>query len=120
MSRPLRFLVDENLPLSLVEFLRSRGFKAVRVSEVGLKGAEDSTIAEYALNNDYIIVTLDKDFGYIYHSIYRNRLTIILIRTDNPLPNNVISILNNALNQIDVNKHMGRLIILTRNRVRII
>ena len=34
----LKFLIDENLPFSLVEFLRKKGFQVYRLSDMGLKG----------------------------------------------------------------------------------
>ena len=40
------------------------------LSDVGLKGANASEVVDYALRNKFILVTLDKDFGYIYYQIY--------------------------------------------------
>ena len=61
----MKFLVDGNLPLSLVEFLRSKRFVAYRLVDVGLKGAGDSEIASYAFRNKLILITSDKDFGIV-------------------------------------------------------
>jgi len=60
------FLIDENIPLSIIKFLRSKGFKVYRLGEVGLKGARDREVADYASQNNLTLITLDKDFGYIY------------------------------------------------------
>ena len=38
----------KNLPFSLVEFFRKKGFQVYRLSDVGLKGAKDSEVANYA------------------------------------------------------------------------
>ena len=115
-----RFLVDENLPQSLTEFLKGSGFVVKRVSEVNLKGAKDETIADYALRNKYIMITLDKDFGYIYHHIYKGRLTVIIIRVKPPTPTKIISAINQMLRKIDLNRYRGRLIIVAEKRMRII
>jgi len=32
----------------------------------GLKGAKDGAVAKYVSDNKLILVTLDRDFGYIY------------------------------------------------------
>ena len=79
MNKEETFLIDENIPLSTIEFLRSRGFKAYRLGEVGLKGAKDGEVAKYAYQNNLTLITLDKDFGYIYYQLYRGRLSVILI-----------------------------------------
>ncbi len=44
----LRFLIDENLPTSLVSFLRELGYGAERPGEVGLGGADDDAVARGA------------------------------------------------------------------------
>ncbi|MEM3712207.1 MAG: DUF5615 family PIN-like protein [Thermoproteota archaeon] len=67
-SKPA-FLIDENLPVSLRDAIRLAGFTAYRLSDVGLKGAKDSVVAEYASGKNLIMVTLDKDFEYIYHKL---------------------------------------------------
>ena len=45
---PLKVLVDENLPFRLSSFLRSRGFEAFDVREVGSKGSSDEDILAWA------------------------------------------------------------------------
>ncbi len=116
----LKFLVDENLPLSLVEFLRSKGFVAYRLIDVGLKGAGDSEVANYAFRNKLILITLDKDFGYIYHQLYRGKLTVLLIRVKPAVPVEVVKTVDRLFKRIDLYKHRGKLIIATEKRVRII
>ena len=110
----IKFLIDENLPQSLTDFLKKSGFVAKRVSEVNLKGAKDGAIA------DYTIITLDKDFGCVYHHIHKGKLTIIIIRVKPPTPTKIIYTTNRMLRKIDLNKHKGRLIITTEKRIRII
>lgn len=116
----MKFLIDENLPLSLVKFLRSKGFTAYRLKDVGLKGAEDSEVANYAFRNKFILVTLDKDFGYIYHQLYRGKLTTIIIRVRSALPVKIIKTIDRLIKEIDLSKYKGRLIIVTERHVRII
>jgi predicted nuclease of predicted toxin-antitoxin system len=42
-------LVDENVPRSVVEWLKKRGINFKGVSEVGLQGAKDESIAKLAI-----------------------------------------------------------------------
>ena len=62
---PLKVLVDENLPLRLSSFLRSRGFEAFDVREVGLKGSSDEDILAWAKAHGFLILTEDLGFGSV-------------------------------------------------------
>jgi len=116
----VRFLVDENLPVSLVKFLRSMGFEAHRVSDVGLRGARDEEIANFAFRNGYVVMTLDKDFGYIYHRLYRGRLTVVLLRPRLPTPQKIVALVKAMLERVDIANYTGRLIVVGEKRVRVI
>ena len=116
----IRFLVDENLPVSLVQFLRSRGFEAHRVGDVGLRGARDEEIADFAFRNNYVIMTLDKDFGYIYHRLYKGRLTVVLLRPRVPTPREIIALVEALLRRINVADYLGRLLVVGERRIRVV
>jgi len=116
----IRFLVDENLPISLVEFLKSMGFEAHRVSDIGLRGAKDEEIASFAVRNGYVVMTLDKDFGYIYQRLYRGRLTVVLLRPKVPTPERVVALVESMLRRVDITNYMGRLMVVTERRIRVI
>jgi len=78
------FLLDENVPISLAKLLLERGYNVKRLAEVGLRGAEDRAVAEYAADRGLILVTLDKDFGLLYRRLYEGRITIVPIRVNPP------------------------------------
>lgn len=61
----LRFLLDENIPLAVAAWLRSRraGWAVFHVLEVGLESNTDSEVFRWAQVNRCIIVTFDKDFA---------------------------------------------------------
>ena len=58
----VKFLLDENVPLSVLRLLRAKGHEAFRPRELGLERAKNSALAQYALDHDMIIITLDEDF----------------------------------------------------------
>ncbi len=58
----MKFLVDEQLPPALAEWLRARGHQAEHVHSIGLGAADDQTIWLHARDGDWIIVTKDEDF----------------------------------------------------------
>ncbi len=61
----MQFLVDENMAVSYAKTLRSLGYVAVHVAEVGLTTTEDTDIVAYAIENGYSIITFDLDFTRI-------------------------------------------------------
>jgi predicted nuclease of predicted toxin-antitoxin system len=113
-------LIDENVPMSVVEWLKKRGLNLKRVSEVGLQGAKDERVAKYAAEHNMIILTLDVDFAYIYHNILKGSLTAIVIRVRPPTSANIIETLNAALKKVKVDEFQNKLAIVTREKMRII
>ncbi|HEX4096228.1 MAG TPA: DUF5615 family PIN-like protein [Caulobacteraceae bacterium] len=59
----MKFLVDEQLPPALADWLRTRGHEAEHVHTAGLGAADDKTIWRYAREGGWIIVTKDEDFA---------------------------------------------------------
>lgn len=64
----LKFLVDENIGQSTIRYLKEKGYDVVVAAERELSGREDHFLLEYAFRENRVIVTNDKDFGYlVYH-----------------------------------------------------
>lgn len=61
----MQFLIDEDLPHSIGDLLRSYGHEAIDVRDIDLRGAKDSQIASYAQSKDLCLVTGDFDFSDI-------------------------------------------------------
>ena len=61
----LRFLLDQNIPIALTAFLRSRrpSWIVEHVYDVGLGGASDQAIFAWAQQVAAIVVTYDEDFA---------------------------------------------------------
>jgi predicted nuclease of predicted toxin-antitoxin system len=66
---PPRLLFDENLAARLLRQLAALYPGSVHVREIGLNGADDQTIWDYARANGLVLVTKDEDF---------HRLSILL------------------------------------------
>ncbi len=91
MPQRLRLLLDENIGIRVYEELRRRGFN---VQSIMLKrrGAEDVEIIGVAKAHSKVIVTMDKDFGYL--AISQNPPGLILLRLRDPrIPNRLRAIL---------------------------
>jgi predicted nuclease of predicted toxin-antitoxin system len=59
----VRFLVDNQLPVELAEWLRQQGHEAEHVLEVQLAQAKDNPIWQHALTHGAVIVSKDEDFA---------------------------------------------------------
>lgn len=53
----IRLLLDEDVRSTLAEALRARGHDAVAVAELGLEGAKDPDLIEWALREGRVIVS---------------------------------------------------------------
>ena len=112
--------MDENIPESVTRYLNTQGFKTLSLSEDFLKSAKDSVIAEYAAKKGMQVLTLDSDFARLYHNIFRGRITVLLIKANPTTAENIIRILDAALEKIGKIETQNKLLIITKKRIRII
>lgn len=76
-----KFLVDENLSPRLAVMLRSLGYDAVAVREVGLRGQSDAAILPWARTHQRVIITRDWEFGQVAYWQTAGRVGVILLRS---------------------------------------
>jgi predicted nuclease of predicted toxin-antitoxin system len=113
-------IVDENIPESVANYLNIKGFKTICISEDALKSAKDSVIAAYACKNGVPVLTLASDFAQLYHNMYRGKITVFLIKVHPTTAQNIISLLDGALEKIKRTEVENKLLIITKKRMRII
>ena len=58
----MKLLLDENLSRRIVPFLQTAFPGSSQVALLGLEGANDSEIWQYAKDNSFVIVSCDSDF----------------------------------------------------------
>lgn len=115
-----RFIADESVSKNTIRMLKDLGHNIVNVYETELNGADDVEIINYAITNNRIVLTLDKDFAELYYFASEEKFGVILIRTKPQTVEIVNEIINNFLKEripddIDIYK---TLIVLTRKKVR--
>ena len=81
MWQELKIILDENIGLKVYHELRKRGYHVQLILE-GRRGASDEEVVVTATKRGKIIVTMDKDFGYIAQAY--NPLGIVILRLRDP------------------------------------
>lgn len=58
----MKLLLDENLSRRIVPFIQEGYPGSTQVALIGLEQTDDKVIRQYAIDNDYVIVTKDADY----------------------------------------------------------
>ncbi|QJB34039.1 DUF5615 family PIN-like protein [Chitinophaga oryzae] len=72
-------LADENIHSYIVKTLRDEGFGVTSVTELS-KGIKDEEVIQWALKNDYLLLTEDKDFGEWVFAHHIKNLSVLFLR----------------------------------------
>lgn len=114
-----RFLCDENIFPSTLKLLRSRGFDAKDVKELGLSGMTDRKLFDLAKDEDRILLTLDLHFSNISLFPPSECPGIVIIRVKPAVPSRVDKALEIFLQRMNLDRVKGALVIVSEDRFRI-
>lgn len=78
-SPALRFLADESCDFAVVRALRAEGYDVFAVSET-TRRSDDRELIEQSAREHRILITEDKDFGWLVFVSHAESAGIILIR----------------------------------------
>jgi predicted nuclease of predicted toxin-antitoxin system len=95
----LLFLVDAQLPPSLVEALRDAGYEAVHVADLGLLTATDRQIWDEAVSRSAVLTTKDRDFALLRAATSAGP-TILWVRVGNVDNRTLIAQISRSLSAI--------------------
>jgi predicted nuclease of predicted toxin-antitoxin system len=112
----MRFLVDECTGPAVARWLRERGHRVYSVYEEA-RGLEDEAIIQKAFDEEWIIVTNDKDFG---EKVYRERRLhrgVVLLRLEDERTDNKIETIRRLLEDYS-DQLADRFVVVTEARVR--
>ena len=76
----MKFFLDENVPLSILDLMRVLGFEAEHARNTNLRGAADAEIADYAKKQKVILITKDLEFGSLLLYPKGSHYGLIIIR----------------------------------------
>jgi hypothetical protein len=97
-----KFLIDENVDIRVAKIFQEQGIEVLTIRDLEMLGLTDNPIVQYLQENDPVLVTHDKGFGYRWRienlrvlllsihptvlSYILPRLNDLLLSSDKPLP----------------------------------
>ena len=114
----MRLKIDENIGLSVKDFLNDLGHDCHSVFDEGIEGGPDKTLAEICRTEHRHLLTLDLDFADIIEyppNLYHG---FIVLRLGSQFPNRIISRLEEVLSELNSLQLKGHLIIVDKDKIR--
>jgi predicted nuclease of predicted toxin-antitoxin system len=84
----MKFVIDEDLPRSTGEFLQTLSHSVFDIRDVGLRGASDNTVYQFAQKHHAVLVSADLGFANILYFQPKNHHGIIVLRFPNTFSTN--------------------------------
>jgi len=113
----LRFLADESCDFAVVRALREAGYDVVAVSEF-VQRSDDREVLTQASREERILLTEDKDFGWLVFVSHTESAGVILMRfpgyARQPLPQAVMRLVQEQGEQI-----RGAFVVIQPDHIRI-
>ncbi|MBC7220518.1 DUF5615 family PIN-like protein [Candidatus Bipolaricaulota bacterium] len=105
----IRFLVDQNLSPRTTEFIRSSGWEAQDLRTLGMMGARDDEIYEFAAAGGWVLLTYDLDFSR--RAVADRRLGgLVLLRVHPQTVENLHPVIEDFLRQVKPQEIVGSIV----------
>jgi predicted nuclease of predicted toxin-antitoxin system len=115
----VKLLLDENPSPAHARRLRQAGHDAVAVLDVGLGGADDAAVRQFAVEHERTLVTIDSDFSHIVRCPPEKTAGVIWLRPWPPTETTIEHLLDGALRQLERIPVAGKLVVVEPGRIRI-
>jgi len=115
----MKFKIDENLPIELVNILQKAGYDAVSVLEESLRGCSHDMIVSVCKDEDRVLITLDTDFADICNYPPQKLPGIMVLRLRRYDKNHILKVVQRLILLLSVKPLKSRLWIVEDTRVRI-
>jgi predicted nuclease of predicted toxin-antitoxin system len=87
----MKFIADENIPLSLIKAIRKKSYSITCLKEENLLVISDSKLIEIANNEKRVLITFDKDFTDLFRYPIEKNHGVVILRYKNKHPRNVVT-----------------------------
>lgn len=115
----MRFKIDENLPVEVVELLVSEGHNALTVNQQNMQGISDDKLIRVCKTEKRILITLDTDFSDIRRYPPKEYYGIILLRSFNQSKANPLRLIEKILSELKREKVTRALWLVEDDKIRI-
>jgi predicted nuclease of predicted toxin-antitoxin system len=115
----VKLFLDENLSPQHASELRSSGYDAWAVVEVGLSGAPDEHIRRFAVENGRVLVTLDADFANVIRFPPEDTPGVVRLKIHPPTEEGIRQAIQRALLLLQNIDLAGRLAVVDENKIRV-
>ncbi len=117
----LSAVLDENVPPVIAEFLSRKrpDWTVQHVRDIGLRGASDKAIFEWAQRNKCIVITFDEDFADARMFPAGAHAGVIRLRVWPTMVEEAESVLDRLLSSVEDSALTGSLVIIDRAQIRI-
>lgn len=112
----MKFLVDECTGPSVAAWLRDEGHEAFSVYEE-TRGVEDDSILQKAFEENWVLITNDKDFGDKVFRDGRFHKGVVLLRLEDERATSKIKVLSQLLEKY-IDRLPNAFVVVTEKQVR--
>jgi predicted nuclease of predicted toxin-antitoxin system len=114
----LKIKIDENLPAECATVFREAGFEAETVADEGLRGVDDSLIADRSRTEGRVLVTLDLDFGNVVAYPPAEHAGIVVLRLKAQDRRTILAVMQRIVLALVNREPAGELWIVEFDRIR--
>ena len=115
----MKLLLDQGLPRTAAQILRSKGHDVLHVAEIGLAAATDFSILKYAGCERCIVVTLDADFHALMMLNRANTPSVIRLRMEGLKGEALALLILKVISSVSEDLLQGALVTVTQRSIRV-
>ena len=116
----VRFLIDEDCPLSLDNLLNSKGYDTIHVKTSRLSGTKDPELFIFAQEQQRIIISRDLGWANIKNYPPSSHCGLIILRVPfEAIAMEIRQVVEQFIDLVDISEIVGATVIVDKNKYRI-
>jgi predicted nuclease of predicted toxin-antitoxin system len=119
MPYSIEFLLDENMPFALIEFLETKGFRIKHLKKIGKVGIKNGEVYKIAEKEHLWIITRDADFENYRKFVTYNVGGIIVFKLSDTRTPHLLNKMKQFLEKYQDKLGVKRLIVIEASEIKI-